>query len=99
MSRTARGRALVNLLPLREGEFVRAVLSTRDFKEGKYLVFATKKGQIKKTAFLDYNTPIKADGSIAINIRDDDELVAVREIDDGDTVIMISRSGQASRFK
>jgi DNA gyrase subunit A len=98
-SRTAKGRALVNLLPLREGEFVRAVLATRDFKEGEYLVFATKKGQIKKTAFLDYNTPIKADGIIAINIRDDDELVAVRETSGSDTIIMVSRSGQASRFR
>jgi DNA gyrase subunit A len=98
-SRTAKGRALVNVLPLREGEYVRAVLATRDFTEGKYLVFATKKGQIKKTEFLAYNTPIKADGIIAIKIRDDDELVAVREIDDGDDVIMVSRSGQASRFR
>ncbi len=98
-SRTAKGRALINLLPLREGELVRAVLATRDFKEGEYLVFATKKGQIKKTAFLDYNTPIKADGIIAINIRDDDELVAVRETSGDDTIIMVSRSGQASRFR
>jgi DNA gyrase subunit A len=98
MSRTARGRALVNLLPLREGEFVRAVLSTRDFKEGRYLVFATKKGQIKKTEFLAYNTPIKADGIIAINIRDDDELVAVRRTSGDDDIIMISHSGQAARF-
>ncbi|MEX2252592.1 MAG: DNA gyrase subunit A [Thermoleophilaceae bacterium] len=97
-SRTAKGRALVNLLPLREGEFVRAVLATRDFKEGKYLVFATKKGQIKKTEFLAYNTPIKADGIIAIKIRDDDELVAVRRTDGDDDIIMVSRSGQASRF-
>src|SRR4051812_15418329 len=98
MSRTARGRALVNLLPLREGEFVRAVLSTRDFKEGKYLVFATRKGQVKKTEFLAYNTPIKADGIIAINIRDDDELVAVRRTSGDDDIIMISHSGQAVRF-
>jgi DNA gyrase subunit A len=98
-SRTAKGRALVNLLPLREGEYVRAVLSTRDFNEGKYLVFATKKGQIKKTEFQAYNTPIKADGIIAINIRDDDELVAVRETSGDDTIIMVSRSGQAARFK
>jgi DNA gyrase subunit A len=98
MSRTARGRALVNLLPLREGEFVRAVLSTRDFQEGKYLVFATRKGQIKKTEFLAYNTPIKADGIIAINIRDDDELVAVRRTSGDDDIIMISHSGQAARF-
>jgi DNA gyrase subunit A len=97
-SRTAKGRALVNLLPLREGEFVRAALATRDFNEGKYLVFATKKGQIKKTEFQAYNTPIKADGIIAINIRDDDELVAVRETSGNDTIIMVSRSGQAARF-
>jgi DNA gyrase subunit A len=98
-SRTAKGRALVNLLPLREGEYVRAVLATRDFSEGKYLVFATKKGQIKKTEFKAYNTPIKADGIIAINIRDDDELVAVRETSGNDDIIMVSRSGQAARFK
>jgi DNA gyrase subunit A len=97
-SRTAKGRALVNLLPLREGEFVRAVLSTRDFSEGKYLVFATKKGQVKKTEFLAYNTPIKADGIIAIKIRDDDELVAVRRTSGEDDIIMVSRSGQAARF-
>src|SRR4051795_317480 len=98
MGRTARGRALVTLLPLREGEFVRAVLATRDFKEGQYLVFATRKGQIKKTEFLAYNTPIKADGIIAINIRDDDELVAVRRTSGDDDIIMISHSGQATRF-
>src|SRR3954454_22614442 len=98
MGRTARGRALVNLLPLREGEFVRAVLATRDFKEGKYLVFATRKGQIKKTEFLAYNTPIKADGIIAINIREDDELVAVRRTSGDDDIIMVSKEGLAVRF-
>ena len=97
-SRTAKGRALVNLLPLREGEYVRAVLSTRDFSEGKYLVFATRKGQVKKTEFMAYNTPIKADGIIAINIRDDDELVAVRRTSGDDDIIMVSHSGQATRF-
>jgi DNA gyrase subunit A len=96
--RTAKGRALVNLLPLREGERVEAVQATRDFNEGKYLVFATKKGQIKKTEFGQYNTPIKADGIIAINIRDDDELVAVRRTSGNDDIIMVSRSGQAARF-
>ena len=74
------------------------MLSTRDFKEGKYLVFATRKGMIKKTEFLAYNTPIKADGIIAINIRDDDELVAVRRTEGDDDIIMVSRSGQAARF-
>ena len=97
-SRTARGRALVNLLPLREGERVQSVLSTRDFSEGRYLVFATRKGMIKKTEFIAYNTPIKADGIIAIKIRDDDELIAVRRTSGHDDVIMVSRSGQAARF-
>jgi DNA gyrase subunit A len=97
-SRTAKGRALVNLLPLREGERVQSVLSTRDFTEGRYLVFATREGIMKKTEFLAYNTPIKADGIIAINIRDDDELIAVRRTSGNDDIIMVSRSGQAARF-
>ena len=96
--RTSKGRALVNMLPLREGERVQAVQATRDFNEGKYLVFATRKGQIKKTEFGAYNTPIKADGIIAISIRDDDELVAVRRTSGDDDIIMVSRSGQAARF-
>jgi DNA gyrase subunit A len=97
-SRTSRGRALVNLLPLREGERVQSVLSTRDFAEGRYLVFATRNGMVKKTEFGAYNTPIKADGIIAINIRDDDELIAVRRTSGHDDIIMVSRSGQAARF-
>ncbi|HEY8303648.1 MAG TPA: DNA gyrase C-terminal beta-propeller domain-containing protein, partial [Solirubrobacteraceae bacterium] len=97
-SRTAKGRALVNVLPLREGERVQAVLSTRDFTETKYLVFATRKGTIKKTELASYNTPIKADGIIAINIRDDDELLAVRAVNPGDEVIMVSRAGLTVRF-
>jgi DNA gyrase subunit A len=99
MARTAKGRALVNLLPLREGERVEAVIATRDFKENKYLAFATKKGQVKKTEFLDYNTPIKADGIIAIKIAEGDELVAVRLTSGTDDILMISRSGNAVRFK
>jgi DNA gyrase subunit A len=98
MSRTAKGRALVNLLPLREGERVQSVLSTRDFSESRYLVFATRNGVVKKTEFIAYNTPIRADGIIAINIRDDDELIAVRRVDEGDEVIMVSRAGLAVRF-
>jgi DNA gyrase subunit A len=97
-SRTAKGRALVNLLPLREGERVQSVLSTRDFTEGRYLVFATRNGLVKKTEFGAYNTPIRADGIIAINIRDDDELIAVRRTGGNDDIIMVSLSGQASRF-
>ena len=74
------------------------MLSTRDFSEGKYLVFATRNGMVKKTEFGAYNTPIKADGIIAINIRDDDELIAVRRTSGHDDIIMVSRSGQAARF-
>jgi DNA gyrase subunit A len=97
-SRTARGRALVNLLPLREGERVQSVLSTRDFGEAPYLLFATRRGTVKKTELQRYNTPIRADGIIAISIRDDDELVAVRRVDEGDEVIIVSRAGLTVRF-
>jgi DNA gyrase subunit A len=97
-SRTAKGRALVNILPLREGERVQSVLSTRDFSEAPYLLFATRNGTVKKTELQAYNTPIKADGIIAIKIRDDDELVAVRRVDEGDEVIMVSRAGLTVRF-
>jgi DNA gyrase subunit A len=97
-SRTAKGRALVNILPLREGERIQSVLSTRDFTEGRYVIFATRKGVVKKTELLAYNTPIKADGIIAINIRDDDELVSVRRTSGEDDILMVSRKGQAVRF-
>src|SRR3954449_3415200 len=97
-SRTAKGRALVNILPLREGERIQAVVSTRDFSEAKYLVFATRRGTVKKTELPAYNTPIKADGIIAINIRDDDELLAVRAVDPDDEIIMVSKAGLTVRF-
>jgi DNA gyrase subunit A len=96
--RTAKGRALVNILPLREGERIQAVVSTRDFSETEYVVFATRNGTVKKTELEAYNTPIKADGIIAINIRDDDELLAVRAVDPGDEIIMVSRAGLTVRF-
>jgi DNA gyrase subunit A len=96
--RTAKGRALVNILPLAEGERIQAVVSTRDFSEAKYLIFATRSGTVKKTELLTYNTPIKADGIIAINIRDDDELLAVRAVDPQDEIIMVSRAGLTVRF-
>ena len=96
--RTSKGRYLGNVLPLREGERVQSVLATRDFSESDYLVFATRKGTVKKTEFQAYNTPIKADGIIAINIRDEDELVAVRRVDEGDEVLMVSSAGLTVRF-
>jgi DNA gyrase subunit A len=96
--RTSRGSALVNLLPLREGERVMAVIPTREFKENRYIVFATAHGQVKKTEFIDYNTRIEADGIIAIKIRDDDELVGVQLTSGEDDLLMVSKSGHASRF-
>jgi DNA gyrase subunit A len=97
-SRTSKGRALVNVLPLRDGEKVTAVIPTRDFSENKYLVFATAQGLVKKTEFIAYNTPIRADGIIAIKIRDSDELVQVRLTSGDDDILLVSKSGHASRF-
>jgi len=97
-ARTSKGRALVNVLPLREGEKVTAVIPTRDFSENRYLVFATARGLVKKTEFTAYNTPIRADGIIAIKIRDGDELVQVRLTSGEDDLLLVSKSGHASRF-
>ncbi|RKQ92434.1 DNA gyrase subunit A [Solirubrobacter pauli] len=99
MSRTSKGRYLGNVLPLREGERVQSVLATRDFSEAPYVMFATRNGTVKKTAFQAYNTPIRADGIIAINIREDDELVAVRRVDEDDEILIVSHAGLAVRFK
>src|SRR3954447_7735656 len=96
--RTSKGRYLGNVLPLREGERVQSVLATRDFTESDHLIFATRRGTVKKTAFQAYNTPIRADGIIAINIRDEDELIAVRRVDAGDEILMVSSAGLAVRF-
>ena len=97
-SRQSKGRAIVNLLPFRQDEYVRAVIATRNFEEAKYLVCATRKGIVKKTEFGAYNTPLKADGIIAIKLREDDELIGVRLAGDADDVLMVSRLGQAVRF-
>ncbi len=97
-SRQSRGRALVNLLPFRQDEQVRAVIQTRDFTEARYLVFATKKGVVKKTELASYNTPLKADGIIAIKMREGDELIGVRHATGQNDILMVSRKGQAIRF-
>ncbi len=97
-SRTSKGRAVVNLLPLRSGERIKAVVATKDYKDAKYLVMATRKGLVKKTEFEAYNTVLKADGIIAINIRDDDELIAVRHSNGDDDILLVSEGGQAIRF-
>jgi DNA gyrase subunit A len=98
-SRQSKGRAIQNLLPFRQDEQVRAVVQTRDFEEAKHLVFATKNGMVKKTELAAYNTPLKADGIIAIKMREkDDELVSVRSSAGEDDILMVSRKGQAIRF-
>jgi len=97
-SRQSKGRAIVNLLPFRQDEKVRAVIQTREFKEAEYLVFATRNGLVKKTRFADYNTPLKADGIIAIKLREDDELVGVRHSTGSEDILLVSRKGQAIRF-
>src|SRR5262249_30453470 len=97
-SRQSKGRAIVNLLPFRQDEYVQAVIATRNFEEAKYLVFATRKGMVKRTEFAAYNTPLKADGIIAIKLREDDQLIGVRLAEESDDVLMVSRLGQAVRF-
>src|SRR5262249_4710279 len=97
-SRQSKGRAIQNLLPFRSDEQVRAVIQTRCFEEAEFLVFGTKNGVVKKTKLEAYNTPLKADGIIAIKMRDGDELVGVRHSSGADDVLMVSRKGQAIRF-
>ncbi len=97
-SRQSKGRAIVNLLPFRQEEKVRAVIRTRDFSEMEYLVLATRRGIVKKTKFTDYNTPLKSEGIIAINLRGDDELVEAFLSSGNDDLMLVSRRGQAIRF-
>jgi DNA gyrase subunit A len=97
-SRQSKGRAIVNLLPFQPGETIRAVIATRDFKDAEFLTAVTKNGLVKKTRFEDYNTPLKADGIIAVKLRDGDELVGVLHSAGDDDILMVSRKGQAIRF-
>jgi DNA gyrase subunit A len=99
MGRTAKGRHIANLLPFAPGERIQTVIATKEFDEAQYLLFATRNGVVKKTNFLEYNTPLKADGIIAINLADDDELISVREVSEGADVVMVSRNGKGIRFK
>jgi DNA gyrase subunit A len=97
-SRQSKGRAIVNLLPFQQGETIRAVIATRDFKDAEYLTAVTKNGLVKKTRFEEYNTPLKADGIIAVKLRDGDELVSVLHSSGDDDLLIVSRKGQAIRF-
>jgi DNA gyrase subunit A len=98
MSRTAKGRHVANLLPLAQEETIAAVIATKDFEEAEYLLFATRKGIVKKTAFREYNTPLKNEGIIAINLADGDELIDVRHASEGADVVIVTRGGMGIRF-
>jgi DNA gyrase subunit A len=95
--RTAKGTAVVNLLPLAPDERVQAIVATRDFDSGGYLLFATKSGQVKKTSLSEYDKS-RREGFIAIALRDGDELVRVVPTSGDDDVIMVSRLGHGIRF-
>jgi DNA gyrase subunit A len=95
--RAARGTAIVNLLPLAPNESIQAIIGTRDFPVDNFLVFATKHGQIKKTAFSEYDKS-RREGFIAINLRDGDELVRVVETHGDDDVFIVTSSGMTIRF-
>ncbi|HSH23811.1 MAG TPA: DNA gyrase subunit A [Acidimicrobiales bacterium] len=95
--RTARGTAIVNLLPLAGDERIQAVIATRDFGEDQFLVFATRLGQVKKTTFSEYDKS-RRDGFIAINLKEGDELVRVICTGGDDDLFMVSRHGLTIRF-
>ena len=95
--RTARGTAIVNLLALGPEERVQAVIDTRTYEDGAYLFFATKKGQVKKTKMSEYDSSLRT-GLIAINLKEDDELVRVIQTSGDDDIFMVSRNGMTIRF-
>jgi len=95
--RTAKGIPIVNLLPLQSGETIQAIIDTREFPGERYLFFATKQGQVKKTKFDEYDSS-RRDGLIALKLRPKDELVRVIETNGTDDVFMVTRGGQTIRF-
>ena len=95
--RMSRGKAIVNLLELKKGERVATTLAVRDFEEGKSVVMATKDGLVKKTPILSYSNP-RTGGIIAINIKDDDELIAVRVTSEDQDIFLSTSSGKSIRF-
>ncbi|EJL6399835.1 DNA topoisomerase (ATP-hydrolyzing) subunit A [Vibrio navarrensis] len=97
-SRTARGKPIVNLLPLEENERITAILPVTEFSADKYIFMATGDGTVKKTS-LDQFSNVRANGLIALNLRDDDSLIGV-DITDGESEIMLfSKFGKVVRFK
>jgi DNA gyrase subunit A len=96
-SRIARGKAIVNLLQLESGEKVSTFLPIHEFSEGPHVLFATRKGTVKKTPLMAYSRRRTA-GIIAINLDEDDELIGASLVDPGQEVLLSSRNGMAIRF-
>ncbi len=96
-SRTAKGMHIANLLPLEQDEWVANVISVREFAEDRYFLFATKRGMVKRSSVSLYARCRKS-GLIALGLREDDELIAVREISDNEHVVMVTANGMAIRF-
>lgn len=96
-SRTAKGTAIVNILPLEKDEHVTAMIPMREFEEGKYLTMVTKRGFVKKTALNDYASNRKG-GLIAIGLREDDELISVNLTDGSQSIIIGTKKGMCIRF-
>jgi DNA gyrase subunit A len=95
--RTARGTALVNLVALAGEEHIEAVIDTRTYEDGAYLFFATRNGQVKKTKMSEYDSSLRT-GLIAINLKDNDELVRVIQTNGEADIFMVSRNGMTIRF-
>jgi DNA gyrase subunit A len=95
--RTARGTAIVNLLPLKPGERVNAMITIKDFDEARYLIFATKNGTVKKTLLSEYASSRKT-GLIAITLKENDELIGVRLVDRKEQLILGTHLGMSIRF-
>jgi DNA gyrase subunit A len=97
LARTAKGRAVVNLLSLAEGERVSDCLAVRDFPDDRYLIMATKEGTVKKTSLSAYGRPMRG-GIIAIQLTEGDELIDVRIVSGNDDVVLGTRQGMSIRF-
>ncbi len=96
-SRVAKGQAIVNLLPFAQDERIAAVIATKKYDEGKYLLMGTANGLVKKTEFQAYNSA-RRDGLLAISMRDGDELIGVKLTTGDDDVLLVSTGGKAIRF-
>ncbi|RTR38809.1 DNA gyrase subunit A [Shewanella canadensis] len=96
-SRTARGRPIVNILPLSEGEHITAILPVREYADDKYIIMATAHGTVKKTALTAYSNP-RANGIIAVNLKDGDQLIGVDITNGNDEIMLFSDAGKVVRF-